>query len=204
MLVSLSWLSLITVLASGERLSPVSAVTRPVAVVHPAMAVDTGAAEGPVLLTKDAIVPYAAVEQALAAYWQEHPDRFKAAQAGQTRTLRFSMGRQEMTSGQPDYTVLIPHDTAIATIFTQHHLEPAQFQAIQGAVYPAIAAVISGRVADTTRLAGKNMAFVQAHRQELAPEWTALQGAFDLWEQIKKQAVQSALHRSGGADDLQP
>lgn len=211
MLTSLAWLPLVTLLASGVQsratLPPVP--LSPVGLTRSVAAADTGAAQKPNLLTPAIIAPYAAVDQALGVRWKANPDRFQAALAHtQRQKFYFPVGTGMMSVGIPDYTLVVQQDTAIAAIFTQHHLDPARYLATRAVVYQAIGAAVNGQAADTTQILGKNIAFVQAHRQELWASWAVVKGIHDFYggyaQGMGKVGQQAFGNRSDAASDTTP
>lgn len=178
--------------------------------------VDTGATEtSPVLLTPALITPYVTAEKALTAYWAAHPDQAKAAKEhGQTVNIDLDdkrqpgvIFRQKTGFAIPNYPAEVRHDTAVAAIFSKAALDPAHYQPMEQSVRAAIAAVLMQQPADSSVM-GRNMAFVQAHRPELATDWSDVQLVVHenlRMRQMIMQNVQQHMSPTGGqGSDLTP
>jgi hypothetical protein len=174
--------------------------------------VDTGGTQDSlVLLTPAIVTPYAATEKALAAYWAAHPDQAKQAR-DHGHAMNFSMTNKGQTTVQsltvPDYPMVVQHDTAVAAIFTNAQLSPALFEPIERSVQRAVAAVILQQQAADSTVMGQNMAFVRAHRPELAVDWSTVQSEIQISQNVMQQIMQNVHQRlqnqNGRGSDLQP
>ena len=190
-------------LAAVMFLAPASG---PVASSSPAhwAPTDTGTATAPslVVLTPTVVTAYGAVEKALAAYWAAHPDQAKAAllqgvDVGVVVPAREGKKLIATTSVRiPDYPRVVQQDTAVAAIFTRNQFAPVQFVPTMVAVRGAIVKVMDHdkQAVDTTTITGKNQAVVQAHRAELAIDWSAEQGTTKLFQGIMTNMFRGMAH----------
>ena len=175
MLPALAWLPLASLCVCAPPKDGRHAVS-----LSPAMfpvvstAADTGDTSD-VLLTMTILGPYAAARKELATYWQAHPDLDKAARDHGVMQAISTSSSAGISVAVPNYPAVVPQDTAVAGIFMRARFAPTQFAPTQRAIWSAILASLTGHRGDTMTVAGKNMAFVQAHRAVLASDWVAVQ-----------------------------
>ena len=175
MLPILSWLSL----ASMFALATPSRGCRTL-FLAPAMssmasaAADTGDTSN-VLLTTTIVGPYAAASKELETYWHAHPDLDKVARDHGVMQAISTSSSVGISYAVPNYPAVVQQDTTVAGIFTRAQFAPTQFARTQRAIWSAILASLTGHREDTMTVAGKNMAFVQAHRAALAADWVRVQ-----------------------------
>lgn len=132
-------------------------------------------------LTTEQLTTYIAVKQALSIYWQDttHAALLQTAQST-AHSPTVSIGGQQFPVGVFDYPALVTQDTALATIFTQHHLAPTQFEPTQVAVFHALGMIAfanagGGALPASTTVLGQNIALVKPQQQALAAVGVALQ-----------------------------
>lgn len=171
---------------------------------------DTGAADtNPILLTPALATSYAAVEKALAAYWAAHPDKAKVEnEHGHAVNITYTDRDHQYTTGFsiPDYPAVVRQDTAVAAIFAKYAFSSAQYQPVEQSVRNAITAVIKQQKPDSS-VGGRNMAFVQQHRPELAADWSEVQTAVDLAKGFMQNfgnIGRNIQNRQGQGSDLDP
>lgn len=196
MLVVRFWLSVVVL--SALPLHAEAMDLFPPARVHHIGARTEVADSSAVLLTSPLVTAYAAVKKALATYWDAHPDQEDDAKTqrreytifrGPAKAVGMVQGNISVNGTVYDYAVLVQQDTAVAAIFTRFHCAPAQFAATQRTIQRAIGAVLYLQPMDSATVAGRNMAFVQAHRPELAADWREGQKIFD----ITKERIQDEI-----------
>lgn len=190
----LRWLPLITVYLPASH-SPAYPSMPPRSsprwtLVQPAIIADTGVAAQlpPVLLTTTSVAPYSAVEAALIPYIGQHPSLAKAAPKLKTLNLNADFQISIM-----DYAIMAAHDSTVAALFRTHQMTPAQFAATQVAVFSAIGAAMGQERVDSATIAGKNVAFVQAHRSAVATDWRLVQFSMQTAQDVKMQ-IQQRMH----------
>ena len=165
-------------------------------------AVDTGSsvAASPRVLTPPQLQSYAAVNQALAAYWAAHPDRKDTAE---TYTKGFDSFTQNggvtLSAPRIDYARLAQQDSAVASIFAHAQLTPVQFATTRSTVLRIIWALLHDESADSTTVTGRNMALVRAQRPALARDWTELQAKQNRGTQIFNMLMSHASNRGDQA-----
>ena len=197
-----TWLPFITLLAPTGRFSiprdtqPLPAYTA----VGSGITVDSS----PMLLTVAGVSAYATVRKALATYWAEHPAQ------EQTNLTAHSHDHTLVPNTDPsksisaglsisilDYTSIVVHDTAVAGIFREHHFVPAQFAPTQDAVDRAIVTILLAKGKDTlapTTVAGRNVALVRQHQQELAEDWGQMTSGVRLVTGMNEQIGTAVQH----------
>ena len=171
---------------------------------------DTSTASTPVLLTVENLTAYVSADTALETYRVAHPDLSRADSAHMLRQAIPTVKGMDVSIELIDYTAVAAQDTAVAVIFTKHHITPGQYVAVRGATYYAIGAVVAGDTATPATVEGKNMAFVQAHRVELAPQWKQIGRLEDGMKQLLQKIKQAGANQMnmnpgmGGGSDLTP
>lgn len=158
-----------------------------------AVQVDTGSTS-PTVLTVELLAPYAAVEKTLWPYLIAH----EALLTQLRRIGSQGVTRNGMTLSLEilDYADLVRRDTTMATLFAEHHVDPAQFGQTQTTVWHAIWAALDQQAADTATVTGRNVAFVQTHRPELATDWTRMQKMQKLADWMRSQTMHAAQQQS--------
>ena len=154
-------------------------------------------------LTPQRVIAFGAVQKALAAYWKTHKERHEAAlrQTGKDVQVspscpKQSVGCNEVSSMDIDYTAWVRQDTVVAAIFTHNHFAPEQFIPTEVAVSQAIWVLLDGGRGDTSTIVGKNLALVQAHRVDLAVAFQTQQLVREQAKGLFGQMMQGAMEQS--------
>ena len=182
MLIPLSWLVLTSLLAPSAHAPVVfgvssTGVASPIAVYA---IIATGDSTEPALvpLTEDVASRYLAVRKEVFSIIQKDPTLVAAVKKhGQHYTFTLhgpggmSQGQQEIVL--PDFVALAAKMPVVAAVFKQHTFPPSQFAPVTIAIRKALFAEAlheakGWAVKDPGSMAGKNIAFVAAHRQEFA------------------------------------
>ncbi|HXC24932.1 MAG TPA: hypothetical protein VNU46_03380 [Gemmatimonadaceae bacterium] len=152
-------------------------------------ALDTGAVSDPALLTPltdESLKHYIEVKKELTTFWTVPANKAlhdSALANDHKHTVALSVPGTQIPSlpvGVFDYADLAAHHPEIAAIFTKNSFAPAQFEPTQVAAFRAVMAADVGAklgkpVDDAASVAGKNVALVQAHKQELTAVGVAVQ-----------------------------
>lgn len=179
MLFPLSWLTLAPLVTPSVR--PHSASDVP-DILPPSLAAvravtDTATEPALVLLDKDVFSHYMAVrtevfalihkDAALTAFVQEHRQLYIFTRYGPG-----GMEHDKMQVVLPDFVALAAKTPAVAAIFKHHGFPPAQFAPVTIAIRKALFADALHKVRrlaikDPQSIAGKNIAFIDAHLGEI-------------------------------------
>lgn len=188
MLTYLTLLPLASLLATSTP-APSTGIVRPAA--------DTGSATtaaAPAPLTDGLLTHYIAVKKDLGTFWKDsaHQTLYNDAKAHH-HTPSVTIGQQSLQIGVFDYPALVKQNADLAALFKKNQFDPAQFEPVQVAAFTAAGALLTNQKLDANSVAGKNVALVKTHQQDLASVGVALQ-----------QQGGMGGGMGGGDDDLNP
>ena len=163
-------------------------------------------------LTPALLSHYLAVKRALIPFWRAHPaleDQAQEHPLSPTVQVLSSQGTPETKRlGVWDYVTLARADTALAHLFVQCKLRPAQFAPVQVAVYRALYTLRASEAAaprplaalpKNTSVAGRNIALVRAQRQALAAVGVAVWAPLAVGQRVPTLQVTQWLNLPAGA-----
>lgn len=171
---------------------------------------DTSIVGTTILLTAENLTAYVSTDKALETYWGARQDLLQKAKAHSKQQAVPTVKGISMSVQLIDYAAVALQDTAVMVIFTQHHMTPEQYAAIQDAMYHALGAVIAGDTANPATVEGKNMTIVQAHHAELDLPWKHVAVLIDQAKKIRQMIMNARPNQmnmnqgTGGNGDLAP
>jgi hypothetical protein len=190
---------MLNIVTLALAVSASTAQANPQPVYAYAQATVVNSTDSTAVFTPNTFMEYMAVKKALAKFWKTTQKSDTALFGKATATVvshTVSIGGGRVEARLYDYSTLVKKDATLAAIFTNNHITVEEFvslhlAAVQAVVARAVAEATGAPLPATTTAVGKNVEFLNPHRQELADVGVAVK-------------LSTASDGMGGANNLNP